>query len=113
MTTGVISHQNLLSELSVAIQHVQSQGGWTVLLCPSSGVALQAATTLAALVPGDVAFSGRTASFSDGKITVVEAHEEPAIPDPFWLRFLGWGETDITSGVTAWRTRAAGVLSQG
>ena len=110
MITAPIPHQTLLTELSCAIRHVQKNGGWLVLLCPSYGVALQAGKALAAMVPSGTLFSGRTALFPGGKITVVDAQQEPWINDPFWLRFLGWAETSDMQGVQAWRSKAAGVI---
>ena len=111
-STGSISQQNLLADLNRAIQHVQNHGGWTVLLTPSHGVALAASCMMSAMIPADASFSGRTARFTNGWISVASADQEPFIPEdePFWMRFLGWANSDATTGVQAWQSRSLGVL---
>ena len=104
---------NFLSEVGHFINHVGSTGEWVVLVCPSNGVASDCARVLAATVPEDSVFSGRTAMFpKKGRISVCAVLEDMFLPTgtAFTVAFVGWSPGDENHGMEKWSQGAQRVL---
>jgi len=91
-------------------QHVSDTGEWVVVVCPNPQVAGECSRYIAASLPSDANFSGRTALLANkGHISVACAEEDVFLPDgqEFITAFVGWDGKNRGGGMAKWRDRAA------
>ncbi len=111
-----LEHMDLMTDVQQAISHAKISGDWMVIVCPNADTATPCSQILAASVPDDARFSGRTAILeSNGRVSVVVAAEEVFIPDetPFVVSFLGWTSSTKSKGMAKWGEKSSRVLSSG
>jgi hypothetical protein len=109
-----ITYMNLLNDMLSLLRTHRARKGWLVALCPSDTVTISCAHILAALVPAGTKFSGRTALFPGGKLSVA-CVTDPVFPPSgaFAVSFMGWEVTDNPAGAAQWRNQAGEILSGG
>jgi len=107
-------NMNLTTDLNHILSHAKRYGGWVVVLCPSTDVAMSAAKILSALV-GEAPFSGRTAKLATGKVSVAAATDKVFVPDdqPFYIAYLGWDGTVTPKEAAMWENKSTGSIQIG
>ncbi len=91
-------------------QHVDDTGEWVVVICPNPEVAGECSRYIAAALPSDASFSGRTALMANkGHISVASAQEDVFLPDGqvFTTAFVGWDGSNRSDGMAKWQDQAA------
>ena len=110
------STNSLLSGITYALNHAAQWGKWVVMVCPGESLS-PCQKILAAALPRDAEFSGRTAQLRDGgRVSMVVSGQENFAftgGDPFSVVFLGWGGVKESERMRPWRLAATEVLSPG
>lgn len=95
--------------LQQVLKHAMDSGEWVVIICPEPKVALSCSRNLAAAIPPEARFSGRTALLpGKGRISVVSAQDDifsPLDNEPFTTAFLGWDTND--PAMSKWHDQGA------
>ena len=99
---------DLVHDLIFARNQAERRDCWVVVVVPDGQVA-EALQVMGAVVPADT-FSGRTAVFPKGRLSLAGG-SSPVFPTaPFEVMFLGWGEGRVQAGMEPWRKAAAGEI---
>jgi hypothetical protein len=113
--TKETGYRNLLADVQQVVEHARVSGVWVAIICPDNDTVVSCSQVLAASIPGDAKFSGRTALLDSGRISVALATEEVFIPDktPFLVSFLGWTSYCKNDGMARWQQKSVEVLHLG
>lgn len=99
------------ASLCLAVQDVVRKAmrseEWTIILCPNPEVTRTACQALSCVLPPGVPFSGRTARFLKGKVSVACVDDDVFVPvrEPYSVICLGWKSTDSSDGIVKWQKR--------
>jgi len=95
-----------------ALDWVQQNKQWTVILCPDGEAVKAVSTALISALPLNIPFSGRTAKLPGGNVSVACVHDDIFIPDGLdvVLIYYGWKTGDSTGGLDKWAKRALHII---
>ena len=95
--------------LQKVIKYAQASGEWVAVVCPNTKVSAECSRYIAAALPPEAKFSGRTAILpGGGRLSICSATEPPFFPDGahFTTSFVGWEGESRADAMLRWQEAA-------
>ena len=109
MSPNKIDLVTLIARVQDVVNTVSVEGGYVVIVCPTTNISTQLSIIVGSLVSEKGEFSGRTAVLPNkGKISIVCAEEKIFASDDeiFRVEFIGWSSKNDSRGMLKWQSRA-------